>query len=1417
MGLLYQIINTLESAKNKVVDSATQFFDTDQSGDIGVKEAVVGGAKIAGKAFVETNKIAGKAIIETGKFTNTIVKETLQAIPRGVVSAGIQPAADSISLATGKEIRAEYTPTKPIEKFALGDRPIVGFGTKAVKAQQKTTSFLERMGVSPALSTSAGLIFAPLAIGGSMVLDATPLAGFEKNVGKQAIKIAGTKDILKITSHLDELIKGGSKLKSDLAERLKDISNKEEVNKILFETFEILKQSPIDRVEALEPFIAKADEAAKVVKKQVVEALQTGEKILDDVAGKIKYGKLTQEGETLFERMRRAPLAAQEALVNRHAPLDRMQKNVLKSAKLDQPNLKLSEQAEQLAGIQGQQMMNTIRFEEEVVEPVKDVYKEFVQYVALRRNLTRVKAGKKTGAYTEDQMKQGLEALSRRVGSEKFARIEEAGTALQRKTESALNYLKAQGVLSDKAIKKINDTYDFYAKYDVIHHVGDEIENAYKQGRGIKIKQSEILKRLEGIKNEDFELFDPVASTASQFARIVALGKKNGFMRNNIAPLADLDEGGKWIKRINTADLIKTKMSFKSALKDSKPLKANYEKWIKQNSKTLRKIFSEKNKLEKSGLKETLKQKRDVVEPTFPKKKITIEIKKPFLKDARPKTFKELSESFGILRRDKLNIGIIKKEFGSYELFENEVLMSGWQQLVDIGIDRKTARAVAEKIFKKPKRFGYDIKISEKGSTILKSNKVQKFIDDLIVNPTLPTGELRRLGRSIGLREQKIKEIAQDLQNLRVGYKNLKEKRTAQLIELKGAEALEALAKKQADETGMEIFKYFDEGEEVMIAIEKDAARALSGLNTEMQLGVVGEVLNVSRSIQRFGVITTNVGFQLANFFLADMPRNLIQNKYYGLKPTEIMRFVPDYIEGFLASASLYVPGIRPSKLIREFMDSGAANATYSRMISPESFAGRKGQSLTRRILSAPLDVAAKFGDVVETTSKVAGFKTGSRAYKRGEATMEEIVREVRNFAGSPDFARRGSKTGDWNLLFMFFNARMQGISADLKRLNPKNPDSRQAWVKLTSGVGLPTTALSLNHLKPENKEDWERVSDEEKKNYFMIEKSLLYGMDNKKSYFVNERGERVRDYWKIQKREVIKLLANPIEDIVSFIHYKDPKHIEHLFTGLVEGVSPINIEGGTIKERGLSVLSGTNPLVKVPAELLFGKSTFTRQPIIPEYINGRRSAEVMKEAPWEVYKKTTNPIYIEIGRRLKMSPLILEHAINGLSGGFSEYFAPRIRGQEGSREAIGPIQRRFERSPFTQPTIKEQEELDRASAVKSEYSVEKINASREAEKAINDLWNVKTQKEVKDIIYNLSPEAEKEFVKIMEERALNLNYTDDQLKKIQSNEEKARYVVRAMNNFKTQKDALDFFARMDRLGFITSDVEEKIKVILGQ
>jgi hypothetical protein len=262
------------------------------------------------------------------------------------------------------------------------------------------------------------------------------------------------------------------------------------------------------------------------------------------------------------------------------------------------------------------------------------------------------------------------------------------------------------------------------------------------------------------------------------------------------------------------------------------------------------------------------------------------------------------------------------------------------------------------------------------------------------------------------------------------------------------------------------------------------------------------------------------------------------------------------------------------------------------------------------------------------------------------------------------------------NLLYMFFNARLQGTTADLSRLGGIHGAKRAAaaWGRLGALVGVPTLALyAFNHSK-ENREDYEKRSAQEKQNYWLIPKD---------KYITGDNGEKIRDYWRIPKRESSKWVANMLESALDFAKKKDPANFQKFAVGMLEDISPVNIQGNTLQERMESTGASLNPLIKAPLELATGRDMYRHRDIVPDTMKKASPELQFTDRTPEVFKKLADAMP-GVAPEVLRSPLMLENLTKNLTAGLFTQFIPRKKVEGRTDFENQPLMQRFQAIPYT-------------------------------------------------------------------------------------------------------------------------------------
>jgi hypothetical protein len=491
--------------------------------------------------------------------------------------------------------------------------------------------------------------------------------------------------------------------------------------------------------------------------------------------------------------------------------------------------------------------------------------------------------------------------------------------------------------------------------------------------------------------------------------------------------------------------------------------------------------------------------------------------------------------------------------------------------------------------------------------------------------------------------------------------------------------------------TGWQTVKFMKDGKINELAVTNDVADAVKGLDP-IQMGLINQGLRAAAGPLRMGTTALNAGFQVVNQF-KDQARVALISKYGLRSPVDLIQYPVDLLHA-VASSWFKAAGYR-TDLAKDFADSGAMGSTLASNLTPSSFSllakEPGGAAKVARILGIPvtsiLDTTAKIGNAIEESAKMLTYKRGARVEKLSSLTgkarqdaLDRVAYEVRNYGGSPDFSKRGSVGVEMNLLFMFANARMQGVAADVRRLSGRTggKEAAQAWLKTTTAVGIPTAYAWFQNQQPENIEDFENRTAAEKQNYFLIPK---YDESGKPLYFTNDQGEKIRDYHRFPKAEIMGAFANTIEAGLEFGKKKDPKAFAAVGVSILEGMSPISITGENLNERMESMMSGLNPIIKAPIEMVMNRDTFRHTDIVPR--------RMQSASPMEQYRTTTPQPFINAAQAMPSmapdslkSPLHLQHLTTNITGNLlTQFMRPEQEGR--SPLASHPILGRFFGSPY--------------------------------------------------------------------------------------------------------------------------------------
>ena len=331
---------------------------------------------------------------------------------------------------------------------------------------------------------------------------------------------------------------------------------------------------------------------------------------------------------------------------------------------------------------------------------------------------------------------------------------------------------------------------------------------------------------------------------------------------------------------------------------------------------------------------------------------------------------------------------------------------------------------------------------------------------------------------------------------------------------------------------------------------------------------------------------------------------------------------------------------------------------------------------------------------------------------------VTEAARETRLFGGSPDFARGGMKTKELNLLLMFFNARLQGLTRIFRRA-AENPRQVATALGYATAMELALYGWNQQFVNEDGKLELDHISREVRATNIIL---LL------PETYQTSAGITRHRYLRLPKGDLARTVLNPIETGLD-VAFNEGRDAVQAALDVAAAFSPLNLNlkrGEVAEDLLLGALSTLNPAIKIVGEQAANVSSFTQTPIVP-----RGMEEV---APAEQQRETSSPTVVALShlpllRNLPVtsSPLRLEQAIRTVGGGLSEQMLniadsvqrqparPPLEGDEEWARAkiVGPIIRRFVGTQGDQ-ILRDKEEKFYDQYQKAREAVRTVNSVRE-------------------------------------------------------------------------------------------------------
>jgi 2'-5' RNA ligase/GNAT superfamily N-acetyltransferase len=467
------------------------------------------------------------------------------------------------------------------------------------------------------------------------------------------------------------------------------------------------------------------------------------------------------------------------------------------------------------------------------------------------------------------------------------------------------------------------------------------------------------------------------------------------------------------------------------------------------------------------------------------------------------------------------------------------------------------------------------------------------------------------------------------------------------------------------------VISVFEDGTRKNYAVPKDIGRAMTFLDAT-QFGLVEKALSVPKTILQVGATGANVAFAIPNL-ARDEFRAAIYSKY-GLKtPADIPGFIADWFRGLghvVKSDEAYLRALKQGAMF-----------TFQKALTPESFlkesAGLHAKSLAERanLFKHLLEGMKGLNGAIEQATKMQSVIRGERA----GASPEEVAYETANYGGSPNFGRAGTWGQHVNLLWMFYNARLQGTSGNLRRIRETPETAGKAAIARIALFGLlPMTALWAYNQQFDGDYGMEEISDSDKQKYHVILWPETYQHSD---------GTTRRKYTKIAKEETNQILGGLLEAGLNYLKGDYPEAPSTILLDTLGNLSPVAVDvkdpstEGVLTSVTAGALAAANPAIRLPIELPFNYNARTQGALVP-----RGLAEHVR--PEDQARPTTSPTMKALSKALApiigVSPIKLEYAISSGTGGLGQSVLDQVDKLQGKAlpETVGEYET-LGRQPF--------------------------------------------------------------------------------------------------------------------------------------
>ena len=280
----------------------------------------------------------------------------------------------------------------------------------------------------------------------------------------------------------------------------------------------------------------------------------------------------------------------------------------------------------------------------------------------------------------------------------------------------------------------------------------------------------------------------------------------------------------------------------------------------------------------------------------------------------------------------------------------------------------------------------------------------------------------------------------------------------------------------------------------------------------------------------------------------------------------------------------------------QEYMKSGGAFGVLQRNITPDHFISLDNLGWTGKLAKGRMiDTVSDFNAAMEDAIKMTHFQ---RLREMGYS-VKAAQWEMRRYGGAPDYSRAGELGPVANLLFMFFNAKLQDTTRVFAKF-AENPARMSVFLGGLTAMAMTLAEHNIQQKDENGKPLMPRVSVGDRERNFCFLTGQTYQSSS---------GATLPIYYKIPKPDVVRILVNPIENTLNKLGGRETRSGEQLALDEISGMIPGQFalkEGHLGKTALQGAASALNPALRIPAEQFMNyQFAGTGGPIVPEREQG--------------------------------------------------------------------------------------------------------------------------------------------------------------------------------------------------------------------